>query len=416
MATTAKTNALSPEDLEALRLRVRSFIRETVLPEEPRPGEYMDVSTEARLREAARAAGVFAPHVGQEYGGLGLPMSQWSPIFQEAGYSPCGPSILNCMAPDEGNMSMLEQIATDEQKERFLRPLASGHTRSCFGMTEPHPGVGSDPSALASTAVLEGEEWVLNGQKRFTSGAQLAGFCIFMANASSSPSGPGGPTMFLVDMTAPGITVGASIHTIDRAILGGHPYVEFEDVKVGPGAVLGDVGHGNQHAQVRLGPARLTHCMRWLGLARRALDIALDRAEVRELFGDRLYRLGLAQDLIAQCEIDIETADAIVTKTALLLEEDFKAGTDMSSIAKVFVSEAVFRVIDRCMQICGGDGMSDGLPLAQYLNEVRPFRIYDGSTETHKFAISRRASSRRRKDVANGAPFQGNASVWKADA
>jgi acyl-CoA dehydrogenase len=309
---------------------------------------------------------------------------------------------------------MLELIATEEQKQRFLAPLASGEIRSCFGMTEPHPGAGSDPAALQATARREGSQWVLNGHKRFSSGANGAGFCIFMANAQATDHTPAGATMFLVDMDAPGIRIGEPIHTIDRAIIGGHPHVYFEDVRVADDAVLGEVGRGNEYAQVRLGPARLTHCMRWLGLARRALDIALDRAERRELFGSEMYKLGLAQELIAQCEIDIETSDAIITKTARLLAEDPKAGQNLSSIAKVHCSEAIYRVIDRCIQICGGDGVSDGLPLAQFLNEVRPFRIYDGSTETHKFAISRRASSRRRKEIQAGAPYQGDAVIREA--
>jgi acyl-CoA dehydrogenase len=168
--------------------------------------------------------------------------------------------------------------------------------------------------------------------------------------------------------------------------------------------VLGAAGEGFRYAQVRLGPARLTHCMRWLGLARRSLDIALDRAEHREIFGARIGELGIAQDMLAQSVIDIETSDAIITRTALLLASDPRAGSAMSSIAKVHCSEAVFRVIDRAIQLCGGDGVSDDLPLASFIDEVRPFRIYDGSNETHKWAIARRASAQRRKQVAAGAP------------
>jgi acyl-CoA dehydrogenase len=313
------------------------------------------------------------------------------------------------MAPDEGNMHMLELIATPEQKQRYLVPLASGETRSCFGMTEPHPGAGSDPDALLTIARRDGDRWVINGHKRFISGAIGAGFCIVMTRTEATAESAAGATMFLVDMDHPGVRVGEPIHTIDRAIDGGHPHLYFEDCVVPATAVLGEVGQGFRYAQVRLGPARLTHCMRWLGLARRSLDIALDRAERREIFGAPMKNLGLAQELIAQCEIDIETSDAIITKTASLLASDPKAGSAMSSIAKVHCSEAVFRVIDRCIQICGGDGVSDGLPLAQYLNEVRPFRIYDGANETHKWAIARRASSRRRKAVEAGEPYLGEA-------
>ncbi|MCW4351988.1 acyl-CoA dehydrogenase family protein [Hoyosella sp. YIM 151337] len=395
-----------PPEIEDLRQRTREFVRDTVMQHEPAPGDYLTHATREKLQAAAKEAGVFAPHVPREYGGQGVPIEYWSPIFQEAGYSPIGPSVLNCMAPDEGNMHMLNLIATGEQKRRYLTPLATGEVRSCFGMTEPHPGAGSDPSALQTTATRRGERWIINGHKRFISGAIGAGFCIVMATTAAGEDAPGGATMFLVDMDNPGVRVGEPIHTVDRYITGGHPHVYFENCEVGADAVLGKAGEGFRYAQVRLGPARLTHCMRWLGLARRSLDIALDRAEQREVFGSALKDLGLTQNLIAESVIDIETSDAIITKTARLLENDPKQGSALSSVAKVHCSEAIYRVIDRAVQICGGDGVSDGLPLAQYLNEVRPFRIYDGTNETHKWAIARRASAARRKAVESGAPRQ----------
>lgn len=403
--------AVSREAVEDLRLRTRAFIRDVVIPAEPVPGQALSDAERARLQQAAKDAGVFAPHVPVEYGGQGLPLQDWPEIFEEAGYSPIGPTALNCMAPDEGNMHMLELIGTPEQKQQYLVPLAAGDVRSCFGMTEPHPGAGSDPDALLTTATKGDGTWLINGHKRFTSGAIGAGFCIVMARTEADGDTPAGATMFLVDMDNPGIRVGEHIHTIDRTIGGGHPHVYFENCAVPEDAVLGEVGLGFKYAQVRLGPARLTHCMRWLGLARRSLDIALDRTGSREIFGSRLSELGLAQELIAQSVIDIETSAAIITRTAEMLAADPKAGSAMSSVAKVHCSEAVYRVIDRCVQLCGGDGVSDGLPLAQYLNEVRPFRIYDGSNETHKWAIARRASARRRKEVEAGATYQGNAVV-----
>lgn len=209
--------------------------------------------------------------------------------------------------------------------------------------------------------------------------------------------------MFLVDAENPGVRIGRSIPTIDRAIDGGHPHVSFDNCTVNESAVLGTAGEGFRYAQVRLGPARLTHCMRWLGLARRANDVALDRASRRELFGAQLGHLGLAQELLAQNVVDIETSSAIIAQTARLLSTDAKAGSAMSSIAKVHSADAIFRVIDRSMQLCGGDGMSDDLPLVSYLNEVRPFRVYDGSTETHKWAIARRALKSRRREIEAGA-------------
>lgn len=352
-----------PPEVEELVQRTRRFIREVVVDAEPVPGERMGPSTRQRLQAAAKEAGVFAPHVPKEYGGQGVSIEHWSPVLQEAGYSPIGPSVLNCMAPDEGNMHMLNLIATDAQKQRYLAPLAAGEVRSCFGMTEPHPGAGSDPAMLETTAEPAEGGWSVNGHKRFISGAIGATFCIVMAKTPAVGEAPEGATMFLVDMDNPGIRVGETIHTLDRYIEGGHPHVYLEDCFVADDAVIGEVGHGFRYAQVRLGPARLTHCMRWLGLARRSLDIALDRVERRELFGQPMKSLGLAQELIAQSVIDIETSDAIITKTGLLLESDPKAGSAMSSVAKVYCSEAIFRVIDRAIQLCGGDGVSDGLPL-----------------------------------------------------
>ncbi|MDJ0311743.1 acyl-CoA dehydrogenase family protein [Arthrobacter sp. H35-D1] len=419
---------LYPDAVEDLRQRTRGFIRGTVIPAEPRPGQALNLAVRRELSAAAREAGVFAPHVSVEFGGQGLAVEHWSPVFQEAGYSPIGAAVLNCMAPDEGNMHMLDLIGTPEQKRRFLAPLAAGDISSCFAMSEPHPGAGSDPSALTTNAVREGSGWRISGDKRFTSGATFAGFAIVMAR--TEPAGSGGPegtagasqkprphaaTMFLVPMDTPGVRIGAPIHTVDKYLPGGHPHVHFDDVHVPGSAVLGEAGLGFKYAQVRLGPARLTHCMRWLGLARRAMDIMLDRTNTREIFGAHLSQLGIAQEMIAQSVIDLETSDAIIAKCAALLTVDPKAGSALSSVAKVHCSEAVYRVIDRAVQLCGGDGVSDGLPLIQYLNEVRPFRIYDGSTETHKWAIARRAASGRRHAVESGEPFQGTARTHEGE-
>ena len=368
----------------------------------------MEREVHRELSAKAKEAGVFAPVSSAAHGGLGLPLREWSPVLQEAGYSPIGPAVLNCMAPDEGNMHMLALIGNEEQKESFLGPLVRGEERSCFAMTEPHPGAGSDPQALSTVARREGEEWVIEGRKRFISGANDAGIAIIMARTEESVDAegvtrPAGATMFLTRTDVPGWRVGAQISTAEKVISGGHPYVHLEGIRLPDSAVLGEVGQGFRYAQVRLGPARLTHCMRWLGLARRALDTALDRVERRELFGSPMQELGLAQALIADSVIDLETSDAIIARTAALLEHDERAGQAMSSVAKVHCAEAIYRVVDRSMQLCGGDGMSEELPLGQFLMEVRPFRVYDGSSETHRWAISRRASRARQREVAAGA-------------
>ena len=402
-----RADAVSPQ-LADLVGRTRAFIRDVVIPAEPKPGRILQKEALRELSGKAREAGVYAPVSSAAYGGLGLPLRDWSPVLQEAGYSPIGPAVLNCMAPDEGNMHMLSLIATPAQKDAFLGPLVCGEKRSAFAMTEPHPGAGSDPNALATVARREGKDWVIDGRKRFISGASEADIAIIMARTEETVDAlgqirPAGATMFLTRTDVPGWRVGAQINTSEKVISGGHPYVHLEGLRVPDSAVLGQVGEGFRYAQVRLGPARLTHCMRWLGLARRALDTALDRAERRELFGSRMSQLGLAQALIADSVIDIETSDAIIDRTASLLESNERAGQAMSSIAKVHCAEAIYRVVDRSVQLCGGDGMSEELPLAQFLMEVRPFRVYDGSSETHRWAISRRASRARRREVDAGA-------------
>jgi acyl-CoA dehydrogenase len=309
-------------------------------------------------------------------------------VFEEAGYSLLGPQALNCAAPDEGNMRLLEVTATPEQRERFLAPLARGEVRSCFAMTEPHPGAGSDPSALATTARRVDGGWVIDGEKRFISGADGAAFAICMARA------PEGATMFFIDADNPGWQVGRRMPTTDTVFAGGHSEVVIQECRVEDDAVLGEVGQGFRHAQVRLGPARLTHCMRWLGLARRALDLALDRAGERELFGAPIEELGLAQGPIADAVIDLEASRGLIRWAAWAIDSGQPARHE-TSIAKVFVSEAVFRIVDRAVQLLGGDGVTHDLPVARFLNEVRPFRIYDGPSETHRWAIARRASRSR---------------------
>ncbi|HET6870916.1 MAG TPA: acyl-CoA dehydrogenase family protein [Solirubrobacteraceae bacterium] len=373
-------------DVAEIAARTQAFVRDVCLPAEARfPGPELDGSLRGELQDAARQAGVFAPHVPAEFGGLGLDIRGWSVVFEEAGYSLLGPQALNCAAPDEGNMHLLEVVATEEQKERYLRPLAAGEVRSCFAMTEPHPGAGSDPAALSTRARRVDDGWVIDGSKRFISGADGAAFSICMARAEQ------GATMFLIDAENPGWHVGRRMETTDTVFAGGHSEVEIRDCHVDADAVLGEVGQGFRYAQVRLGPARLTHCMRWLGLARRALDIALDRAAEREVFGSRLEDLGLAQGLIADSVIDVEASRSLIRWAAGVLDSGGH-GRHETSVAKVFVAEAVWRVIDRSLQLTGGDGVTGDLPLARFQNEVRPFRIYDGPSETHRWAIARRAS------------------------
>jgi acyl-CoA dehydrogenase len=294
---------------------------------------------------------------------------------------------------------MLDLIASPAQRERYLVPLAAGDIRSSFSMTEPAPGAGSDPTMLKTTARRIDGGWSISGRKWFITGAEGAAFTICMALAEDA-----GATMFLVDTDNPGHRVERILEVTDRAFPGGHGEVVFEDCEVPDEAALGSVGEGFKYAQVRLAPARLTHCERWLGAARRAHDFALDYAAGREAFGQQLGELGMVQEKLARSLIDIETSRLLIWRCAWALDRGESAKHE-SSVAKAYVAEAVNRVVDNAVQICGGTGVSGDGPLARLMNEVRPFRIYDGPTETHLWSIARRqlrARAARRPDPAAG--------------
>lgn len=376
-----------PPDLQDLQARTRAFIRERIIPLEDDPRQTPHGPSEAFRRELnaeAEAAGLLAPHVSPEFGGLGLSHVGRAIVFEEAGYSLLGPLAMNIFAPDEGNMHLLEVVATSAQKERWLRPLARGEIRSCFCMTEPAPGAGSDPAALNTTAVLDGNHYVINGTKWFITGAEGASFAIIMAKGTD-----GNATMFLADMDTPGIVVVRTMDSLDHAFPGGHAVVRFDNLRIPASDILGEPGQGFRYAQVRLAPARLTHCMRWLGSARRAHDIASAYAAKREVFGRKLLAHEGVGFMLADNEIDIRMSRLAIWHTAWLLDQGAR-GTTESSIAKVFCAEAIWRVVDRCVQALGGQGVTGETLVARILNEVRGFRIYDGPSEVHRWSIAQR--------------------------
>lgn len=380
-------------DVAALVERTRAFIEDVVLPVEDRFGG--DITAAGgdtvikELQAAARQAGVFAPHAPVEYGGLGLNMSDRAPVFEAAGYSLFGPAAVNIAAPDEGNVHLLAEVASAEQKERYLAPLAAGDVRSAFAMTEPAPGAGSDPAALTTMAERRSGDWYITGRKWYITGADGAAFFIVMARTSGSAGQRGGATMFLVPADTAGLTVGRHLPTLDRAMVGGHCEVSFDDVRVPEEAVLGEVDRGFEYAQVRLGPARMTHVMRWLGAARRGHDTALAHIVEREAFGSALGDLGMIQNMVADNEIDIAATRALLVRACWELDQGGHAG-DATSIAKTFAAEAIFRIVDRSVQMCGARGVTEDLPPARLSREVRPFRVYDGPSEVHRWAIAKR--------------------------
>jgi acyl-CoA dehydrogenase len=376
-----------PPDLKELQQRTRAFIRDKIVPLETDPRQTRHGPTDEFRRELnglAAEAGLLAPHVAPEYGGLGLSHFGRAVVFEEAGYSVLGGLAMNLSAPDEGNMHLLEHVASTEQKERWLRPLARGEIRSCFCMTEPPPGSGSDPAALNTTAVKDGNHYVINGLKWFITGADGASFAIIMAKGED-----GSATMFLADMNEPGIELVRNMDSLDQGFAGGHGVVKFNNLRIPATDILGEIGKGFRYAQVRLAPARLTHCMRWLGAAKRAHEIAADYARQREAFGQKLgYHEGVGF-MLADNEMDIRTSRLMIWHTAWVLDQGERGGTE-SSMAKVVCSEAIWRVADRSVQILGGQGVTSETLIERIFREVRGFRIYDGPSEVHRWSLAQR--------------------------
>ena len=374
-------------DLIDLRDRTRAFIAEQVIPLERDARQTSHGPSEELRRELvqrARAAGLLTPHASKELGGLGLSHIAKALVFEESGYSTLGPIAMNIHAPDEGNIHLMEAVGTPAQIDRWLRPQVAGHTRSCFAMTEPPPGAGADPSMLATTAVRDGDDYVINGTKWLITGATGAAYAIVMARMED-----GSATMFLSDMDQPGITVVRQMDAMDQCFTGGHGVVEFRDLRVPAANVLGEIGKGFRYAQVRLAPARLTHCMRWLGQARRAHDIATDFARRRQAFGKPLGEHEGVGFMLADNDMDLLTARLHILHTAWLLDQG-EQGNFESSRAKVVCSEAEWRVVDRCVQILGGQGVTSETIVMRIFTDMRGFRIYDGPSEVHRWSMARK--------------------------
>src|SRR5262249_49094410 len=344
--------------------RVKAFVHDEVIPLEPLATHADGLAPEllADVRAKARAAGLYGLQLPPEYGGLGLDLLECCPVFEAAGRSLLGPLALNCSAPDEGNMHLLHLIASPEQKDRYLRPLAEGRIRSCFAMTEPAPGAGSDPTMIQTRAEQRGAEWGLSGHKWFASGADGAGFYIVMARTDPEVPAVEGCTLFLVDAGTPGLRIERRIAGLTVASPGGHCELFFEDCTLPADRVLGAPGKGFKLTQLRLGPARLTHCMRWTGVAQRALELAAARAAERHAFGVRLAQHEAIQWMLADSEIELHAGRMMILQAAWLITQGQDARRE-TSICKVFVSEAINRVIDRALQVCGSLGVSDDLPL-----------------------------------------------------
>ena len=370
----------------AIAARVETFVRNVVAPYEtdPRRGRHgpaADLVDE--LRGLARAASLLTPHILAD--GRHLSHAETFSVLRAAGLSPLGPVALNVMAPDEGNMYLLGKVATQAQKRRFLRPLIDGSARSAFFMTEPaaEGGAGSDPSMMQTRGRLDGDHWVIDGRKAFITGADGASVAIIMTRTA------GGATMFLADLPDPAVRIERVLDTIDNSMPGGHSIVAIEGLRLPSDHILGEVDKGFEYAQIRLAPARLTHCMRWFGAATRANEIATAYAIRRQAFGESLIDHEGVGFMLADNLIDLKQAELMIAWCASVLDTG-SLGTTESSMTKVAVSESLFRVADRCVQIMGGTGVSGDTIVEQVFREIRAFRIYDGPTEVHKWSLARK--------------------------
>lgn len=377
--------------------KVEAFIRDVVIPYEQDPrievhGHGPSDELVMDMREKARAAGVLTPHILPD--GTHLTQRETARVLVRSGLSPLGPLACNTMAPDEGNMYLLGHVANAEQKERFLTPLVEGHARSAFFMTEPAEdgGAGSDPSMMITTCRPDGNHWVINGRKAFITGACGARVGIIMARSED------GACMFLVDLPDPAIRIERVLDTIDSSMPGGHAVIAIDNLRVPADQMLGASGEGFKYAQVRLSPARLSHCMRWLGGCIRAQEIASAYACKRQAFGKPLIDHEGVGFMLAENMIDLRQCELMIDWAAGVLDTGSLATVE-SSMAKVAVSEALMRVADKCVQVMGGTGVSGDTIVEQIFREVRAFRIYDGPTEVHKWSLANKI----KREVLTGA-------------
>jgi len=380
-------NGVGADKTAEIAARVEAFVRGVVIPYEADPRrDHHDCPTEAlvvELREKARAAGVLTPHILPD--GRHLSQRETAIVLQRTGLSPLGPLACNTAAPDEGNMYLLSKVGNPEMQERFLKPLVEGRVRSAFFMTElaTENGAGSDPSMMRTTCRQDGNQWVINGRKAFITGADGAKVGIIMAKSDD------GACMFLVDLPDPAIRIDRVPATIDSSMPGGHPVITIDNLRVPADQMLGKSGEGFTYAQVRLSPARLSHCMRWLGACIRANEVAIDYANRRMAFGKQLIDHEGVGFMLAENMIDLKQAELMIDWCATVLDSG-SLGTVESSMAKVSVSEALMRVADRCVQVMGGNGISRDTIVEQVFREIRAFRIYDGPTEVHKWSLAKK--------------------------
>jgi acyl-CoA dehydrogenase len=376
---------------EKYRQRYRDFVRREIVPLDTTP-ESFDEHENLRdellqsMRDRAKNEGLWAPQMPVPRGGQGLAMTAMAACYEELNYSLFGPVICNCAAPDDGNMMLLEKVATDAQKERWLQPIVEGRVRSAFAMTEPHPGGGSDPSMILTTAERRDGRWLVNGRKWFITGAGVAKHFILVAKTGNDPRR--GLTAFLFDRDQPGWRIVRRIPILGPEEHGGHCELEFDGLEIPDENRLMEVGDGLKVTQIRLGRARLTHCMRWLGLARRCLDIAAEYVTERETQGIKLAARESVQMKLGHCAMQVEIGRLLTMKAAVFLDRGDFARKEVS-MAKVHVADTLHLCADTAIQLCGARGYSRDTPLEWIYRYAREARLVDGATEVHQQVLAR---------------------------
>lgn len=387
-----------PPHIEEIRAKVMRFMDEKVIPWEQEGMHYDETHYPAcsedhpymrQLQAEVKAMGLWAMHLPVESGGMGLNVLEYGLVNEIIGRSYYGPRAFGCNAPDSGNAEILWHFGTDDQKERFFKPLASGEVRSFFGMTEPEVS-GADPRNLQTTAVQDGDEWVINGHKWYSTNANGSTFGIVMALTDPNESSYRRYSQIIVPTNTPGLTLVRPISVMGHTTGGGHWEVTYEDVRVPISNTLGKVGDGFMIAQYRLGPGRIHHCMRWLGQAQRALDLMCSYAKKRIVFDSPLSEKQTVQNWIADSTAEIFAARMMVLQAAWMIDQvgQKEARTEISLI-KFYGAQVLMNVLDRALQVHGGLGMSDDTPLAFMWRQGRASRIYDGPDEVHRMVVAR---------------------------
>jgi acyl-CoA dehydrogenase len=378
-------------ELEALRQRTAALVAERILPLEADPESYDDhenlrLDLLQELRAEVKRAGLWAPQLPQAWGGLGRSIADMAVLYEEMGRSIFGPVCFNAAAPDDGNMILLSRVGTEDQKRRWLQPIADGSVRSAFAMTEPAPGAGSDPSQMKTTAEKRGDHWVVRGRKWYITGAGLAEHFILVARTSEDTRK--GLTAFLFERDRPGWEILRRIPIMGPEEHGGHCELAFDGLEIPDENRLLEVGDGLKVTQIRLGTARLTHCMRWLGMAKRALEIARTYVGERESFGSKLSEHEGVQWMLGEAAMQIEVGRLLTMRAAIELDHGSFARKEVS-MAKIQVSETLHQAVDTAIQLCGAKGYAKDTPLEWMYRYARQARLVDGASEVHKMVLAR---------------------------